>query len=176
MGVDKDLRNRLRDVDVGALRELARQGEHCLHGTVQLALAADQRATTMAGICGAAAVALAAAVAVLFSAERPDAAMIVAFATGGLVLFVASVVCAWASRPIDFHVAGYEPRALSVAASQENWMLIYLIEDLQRRIDANRLAREAETRQYELGLLIAASAIPLAVAAYVVVPYLSRLS
>jgi hypothetical protein len=36
-----------------SVKELHRQAETCLAGTVQLAISADQRATTMAGIFGA---------------------------------------------------------------------------------------------------------------------------
>lgn len=51
------------NVPDSAVKELHRQGELCLLGTMQLALAADQRATTLSGILGAGAVALAAATA-----------------------------------------------------------------------------------------------------------------
>jgi hypothetical protein len=42
------------NVPRGAAKELCRQGELCLQGTVQLAIALDQRATTLTGVVGAA--------------------------------------------------------------------------------------------------------------------------
>lgn len=52
----------------GAIEEILRNGEACLEGTIQLAIAADQRATTMAGIFGAGSVALLAVAATILAA------------------------------------------------------------------------------------------------------------
>ena len=56
------------DIDLETIEEIHRQGETLIQIMVQLALAADQRATTMTGIFGAGAVALLGAAAALIGA------------------------------------------------------------------------------------------------------------
>jgi hypothetical protein len=65
------------EIPDNAVKELHRQGELCLLGTMQLAVAADQRATTLSGILGAGSVALAAAMAGLISGAHPNLVLIV---------------------------------------------------------------------------------------------------
>jgi hypothetical protein len=60
------------NVPAGAIREVHRQGEICLQSIVQLALAADQQATTLTGILGAASVALLVATAAMISNIHPN--------------------------------------------------------------------------------------------------------
>jgi hypothetical protein len=143
-----------------AIRELHRQGELCLLGTVQLALAADQRATTLSGILGAGAVALAAATAGLISGGHPNIVLIAPAATTALFLFVGALLCAWSAQPTEFFIGGYEPRYLAVSCTDEVHPLRYAAEDLQMRIDANRGTLERAAVRQTWGRRVAAAAVP----------------
>jgi len=77
-----------------AIKELHRQGEVCLQGTVQLALAADQKASTLTGILGAGSVALIAATVTMISAARHNYALIGAAVTTSILLLVGAFFCA----------------------------------------------------------------------------------
>jgi hypothetical protein len=156
------------DVPAEGIRELHRQAEVCLGGTIQLALAADQRATTMAGIFGAGAVALLAANATVLAGNNPNVAFIVAASCVAIFLFCAALMCAWAGKPTDFHVGGFEPKLFAQSASDETWMLRYATEDLQMRIDFNRAVLAASARRLVTGALIAIVSVPAGVAAFVI--------
>lgn len=143
-----------------AIGELHRQGEICLQGTVQLATALDQRATTTSGILGAGALALLTAAAAMSGASRPIVPFIIGATTTAVLLFCGALFCAWAARSTDFFVAGYEPRLLVKSASDENWMLRYAVEDIQMRINANRQALEYSSKLFTWGRRIGLIAVP----------------
>lgn len=140
-----------------AIEELHQQAETCLAGTIQLALAADARATTLVGILGGGAVALLAGAASIIASDNYDkfhavlwSALVVAVAW-----FVGTVSCAWSGRPTEFYVGGYEPRLLAQSATDRVWMLRYATEDLQKRIDANRKVLHRNATFLRCGLLSA---------------------
>jgi len=150
-----------------AIGELHRQAEMCLQGTVQLATALDQRATATSGIFGVGALALfTAAAAMSGAAARPIVPFIVGAAVTAVLLFCGALFCAWAARSADFFVAGYEPRFLVKAASDEHWMLRYAVEDIQTRIDANRMAQEYSSRLFTWGMRVGLIAVPCGIAAF----------
>ncbi len=151
-------------VPAAAVDEILRQGEACLAGTVQLALAADQRGGTMTGILGAGAVALLAAAAAI---PNTGNGLTVPFVATAALLFVAALLVAWSARPIDFHVGGYEPRLLCESGTDDPvWLKRFAIADVQMRIDANRQALAAASRWFNAGLCIAGLAPVAGVAAY----------
>lgn len=120
-----------------AVDELHQNAEKCLLGTVQLAIAADQRATTMAGIFGAGSIALLATAATLrASSNEPD--LIWAAIITAIILYIATLFCAWSARPVDIFIGGYEPRLFIDCASDPIWMKKYATTDMQVRIDKNR--------------------------------------
>jgi hypothetical protein len=149
-----------------AIKELHRQSEVCLQGTVQLALAVDQRAITLTGILGAGSVALAAATVTMISSAQPNPALIGAAAVTALLLFLGAMLCAWAARPSSFHVAGYEPKRMAKSALNDTWILRYATEDAQVRIDSNRLSLQRASRTLALGMCIAIAALPLGFSAF----------
>jgi len=151
------------NIPADAIKELHRQGEICLQSTMQLALAADQRATTLTGIMGAGAVALLAATATMISSAHPSAALIGTGAGTATLLFVGALFCAWAAQPLDFFVAGYEPRRMAPAARDETWILRYATEDMQIRIDSNRASLVHASRLLTWGRSIALLAVPLGI-------------
>lgn len=158
-----------QNVNDTAVREIHRQGEEVLKGTVALALAADQRATTLCGIFGGGAVALLAAAATILAGTNPTASLLVAALLSACLLFVASLLCASAARPTDFYVSGYEPRFLITSAADEMWMLRYAVEDVQMRIGANRKALEHAACLALWGMRVAGGAVVVGVAAFLIV-------
>jgi hypothetical protein len=131
-----------------------RRAERCLDGTLKLALAADQRGTTMTGICRAVAAAFVAAAATLQVGGSPHGLIEAAYIVAAFQ-FVAALIFAWSSRPVDFHVPGYEPRHLSQSASDEGWMLVYAATDLQKRIAYNRRKLVVGGLLFNAGMVIA---------------------
>ena len=148
----------LSDVPLDGVQELHRQAETCLLGTIQLGIAADQRATTLTGIFGAGSVALLAAIATIISGAASHKALIGGAATMATLLFIAALTSAEACAPADFHVGGYEPKRLARSAGDLSWMLRYAVEDMQVRIDCNRavLDRSARLVRVSMGLALAA--------------------
>jgi len=73
-------------------------------------------------------------------------------------------------EPIDFFLAGYEPRLLSASAADERWTLIYVVEDLQRRICKNRKDIDASSNGFKLGFGLAFAAVPLGLVAFFMTP------
>ncbi len=139
----------------GTVEELLRQGQECLAGTVQLAIASDQRATALAGIFGAGFVALLATGAAIFTGDHYNASLFFACISTAMALFAASFICAWAARPTDFYLGGYEPRHLSKSSSDLSWMKRYASEDVQQRINANGRRLKSASRCVAIGALLA---------------------
>jgi hypothetical protein len=149
----------LSAVPSDAIKELHRQGEACLQGTVQLAIAADQRATTLAGIFGAGGIALLAAAATVLAGAHPSLSLLGGAAATSVCFLAGAIFCAYAGRPIDFFVPGYEPRLLAPSATaDEAWLLRYATEDIQQRIDANRGVLERSATHLRKAAILALSA------------------
>jgi hypothetical protein len=148
----------LSEVSIDGVQELHRQAETCLLGTIQLGIAADQRATTLTGIFGAGSVAVLAAIATVISGASSHQALIGGAATMATLLFAAAITSAMACAPRDFHVGGYEPKRFARSAGDLPWMLRYAVEDMQVRIDCNRavLERSARLVRASMGFAIAA--------------------
>lgn len=146
--------------------EIYRQGETCLEGVLHLATAADQRATTLTGVFGAASAALMAAGATLLAGSHPSAPLIWGSGVAATFFLAAAICCAWAARPAAFFVGGYEPRLLAPAATDRTWMLRCAAEDLQQRIHANRQVLERSARLTNIGTMAAFFAAPAALSAF----------
>jgi hypothetical protein len=148
-----------------------KQAEECLAGTVLLATAADSRATTLTGIFGGAAVALLAASATVLAAPEHKTyfPLFVAALVAALLLFAAAILCAYACRPIDYFVAGYEPKYLSKSATDLTWMLRYATDDVQVRIDTNREALAAGARKVSWAMRLALISVLASIAAFFIV-------
>lgn len=93
-------------------REMARQGEVRLGALMDLATAADIRATTICGISGAAAIAVGGAVLAGFASETPVTQLLIPGAITAVGLFVAAIIAAFAGAPRDFYIAGGNPDSL----------------------------------------------------------------
>jgi hypothetical protein len=132
-------------VSEAAVYQLLQEAKDHLQGTIELGINADQRSAALCGVFGAGAFALFAVSATVFAGDHRSDILQWAAVIEGFVLLIASLLCAWAAGPGDFYVSGYEPRLLIASAADTLWMQRYIIEDIQRRIEANRaeIIREA---------------------------------
>jgi len=94
------------------LREIVRQGEARLNAALNLATAADLRATTLCGIFGTSAVTLAAAVLAYLASGHTNSGLVLAGAIAGIDCFIAAMLAGVSARPRDFYVAGGLPDEL----------------------------------------------------------------
>lgn len=159
----------LSGIERSELEEIHRQGEACLQGTLQLALAADQRATIMSGIFGAGAVALLGAAAGVLGSATPltnATPLLVALLSAAAIWIVGMVLCALAAQPVKFHVAGYEPKKLAGYAADRTEILRYASEDLQDRINHNRDALDDAGRYFKRGTRVGFAGPVVGVVAY----------
>jgi hypothetical protein len=157
-----------------SLRELLRQGEVYLDGTIQLGIASDQRAGALTTIFGGGATALLAAAAAVFSGSHSSIAFEWAAAVTAAFLFIGSFQAARAAQPVNFHVAGYEPKLLQGSSSDEIWMLRYVVLDIQTRIDLNRAALDRAARLTTWALRLAAFGVLAGLATFGVLTLVAR--
>ncbi|SRR5579871_1042641 len=153
----------LSELPIETVQELHRQAEACLSGTVQLGIAADQRATTLVGVFGAGCVALLAAIATVIAASSPYRPFIGGAGATAAFLFVAALISAMAGAPSDFHVGGYEPKRFVKSAGDLTWMSRYAVEDMQARIDFNRASLERSAHKIHVAMVFAMAAVPLGI-------------
>ena len=97
-------------------REIARQGDARLVALMNLATAADLRATTLFGILGAASVGIGTAVLAAMAAntgsDHPFTRLIWAGIVTALGLFAGAIISAVSGAPRDFYVTGGDPDSL----------------------------------------------------------------
>lgn len=93
-------------------REIARQGEVRLSAIMNLATAADLRATTLCGIFGAGFVGITAAVLAVLASNHPSSALIASGVILSFGLFVAAIFAARAGAPGDLFIGGGNPDSL----------------------------------------------------------------
>jgi hypothetical protein len=154
------------DIPETSVREILRQAETYIDSTLKTAFAADQRATTLMGIYGAVGVALLVSAATLGTRAQPDLALIAAIIATGLCLLIGGVMCGTAGRPIDFYISGYEPEKIVKSSTDELWLLRYICEDLQRRIDLNKKILKKSSLLVLGSFLVALIAVPIGMAAF----------
>ncbi len=157
--MSKALAVNLEDVADDCLRDLYELGETTLEGTVQLAIAADQRAITLTGIFLATAIALVAAASALAQAGQVNLVWIGA----PLIFALAGMLEACAARSANFQLGGYEPKLLAKAATSQTIMIRGAINDIQSRIEQNRKSLESGARFANSGLVVAAIGIVISV-------------
>ena len=152
----------LSNIPDGTIEELHRQAETCLQNSMHLAIAADSRATMLGTIFCGGSVALLAAVATIIaggSAVQLRSA-IAALLVTAISFLIATAFCVVAGRPTEFFISGYEPRDLARSATQDRfWMLRYVTEDIQKRIDANKLRLQRSADLLNSGLIAASVGI-----------------
>lgn len=97
--------------------------------------------------------------ATVFAGAHSSSVLPWAAGIAGLLLLAASLLCAWAAKPSDFYVSGYEPRRLITATSDIIWLERYTIEDIQFRIEANRVEINREAKFLKTDLVLAMAGI-----------------
>ncbi len=95
-------------VSLDTVRQIHSEGQVYLSAQLQAAIAADQRAVTMASVLAATAAALVAAGVAVFQTAQDGRALSACIAAG-LVLLFAAACGAWAARPIAFWFPGNTP-------------------------------------------------------------------
>jgi len=149
------------------VRHLLQEAKENLQGTIELGINADQRSAALCGVFGAGAFALFASSATVFAGEHTSEVLQWATVIAGLVLLIASLLCARAASPGDFYVSGYEPRLLITAASDILWMQRYIIEDIQLRIEANRAEINREASLIKSAIWVAVAGVTIGLAIFV---------
>lgn len=101
-------------------REIHRQGEARLNAITTIATAADLRATALCGVFGAGAVGVGGAL--LAYLPQASSALTAGATTTAVLLFLAAIQAARSGAPVDFYVAGSDPKALrDYAWDGEQW-------------------------------------------------------
>ncbi len=149
-----------------AVNEFYRQAELCLQSTVQIAIAADSRATTLTGTLGTATAALLVVSANIGTKDKIDLPLLIAVLSGAGSLLTAAIFCAASARPIEFNVPGYQPRALYPSASSEKHIKLEAAADIQVRIDKNSKALERAATTLSRGRWIAFLSVPISIISY----------
>jgi hypothetical protein len=138
-----------------AQREFLARGQEMIKETLALAHGADLRGTTMMGIFGAVGVALFAAGATIIEGTHPSWPLSAGAITASIGLFLASATCAFAARPSDFFISGFEPkRLLSSGARYDENRIRVLIAVTQDRIEYNRTSLEQSARLISAAMVI----------------------
>jgi len=169
MSVDADLLNDSAWEKISSEAELdfLKVGDELVRSTLALGHGADLRATTIMGMFGTTGVALLAAVATLFVAERPYWPLIGGGATIALGLFVATGFCAAGAWPRNFFVAGFEPRnLLHSGAIDDRYRVRILVAVTQDRIDHNRRSIDRAAKFLMRGICVAGLSLLLGVASF----------
>jgi len=89
-------------------REIKQQGETFLQAQLQAAIASDQRATTMAGVCVTLATAVVAA-GIAYWDKSSSIPILLGSFPGGLSLLIAAGYAGRSARPVDFYYPGNQP-------------------------------------------------------------------
>lgn len=101
-------------IDITVAENVLRQGEIYLASQLQSALAADQRATTIATLFGGFSAAIA-AVSLGYWDKTNDLPILAAGLVASASMAVGALLCLWAARPVNFFYAGNHP---------ESWMSV----------------------------------------------------
>lgn len=142
-------------------REIARQGEVRLSALMDLATAADLRATTLCGICGAGSVGIMAAVLAVLSSDHQSWPLIAGGVVSSFCLFISAIIAAMSGAPRDFYLGGGNPDTLrnwswtGAGWRNETEMLDATGDRYARSIAANAAILRSNTWRIQASLWIA---------------------
>lgn len=91
-------------------REILRQGEIFLKGTLTVASGIDQRASTLASIFSASATAALAAAAAIHISDQPDQILVLSAVAIAITWFIGAGLCVWVLLPTKYHLPGNHPQ------------------------------------------------------------------
>lgn len=152
------------DVPEEMARQIMTQGETYMQAQLQVALASDQRAITMASIFAAIGTAVIAA-AVGSWESLHSLPLLVSGLLGGAFTLAGTAACLWAARNVSFFFPGNHPEQWYDGRDERlAIMLGGEAENYQHRIDENQARLAANARALETGfrLVLAAPAVALA--------------
>jgi hypothetical protein len=147
------------NVSAQTQREILRQAEMMVNGSVTVALGTDMRAATVMSVFGAGGIALLAAAATLIG-SKSEWLLICAPAVGALGLLIAAVLCARAIAPVRFLLPGVKPKTMffgDVADEKSLWAS--LIHSAQRAIDHKMTMVMRSAEWFELSLWVGGAGI-----------------
>jgi hypothetical protein len=146
---------------------LLQQGETFLQAQLQSAIAADQRAVTMAAFFASVAAAIA-AVAVAYWDKSSDLPMLIAGLIGAGMMAVGACICLWAARPVDFYFPGTHPECwYEVLDKPLEEVLLGEAQNYQDNIDKNEKFLTANGRALKVGAALSAAAPLVGIAVWV---------
>lgn len=154
------------DSNPEVVAHIFRQGEKYLDTQVQMALAADQRAMTVASIYAAIATAVMAG-ALTYWDKTGSVPILAAGLAGGISMLIGAGMCLWAARPINFYYPGNEPANwydYRKATLTQN--LGVESENYQHHIDVNATCLERNANALAWGSRVALAAPILALAVW----------
>lgn len=168
--------NPIATMPIGVAREIARQGEVRLVALMNLATAADLRATTLCGIFGAASIGIGAAILAYLGSDHPEMRLILSGSVAAFSLFIAALVAAVAGAPRDFWIAGGNPDKLrNWSWDNDKWrdeidMLDATGQRQAQLIAANKKILEDGSKRITWSLLFALASPLLGVSIYFLAP------
>ena len=140
--------------DKDLIQEALRQADLRIENQVRLAISADQRAAVLAAIYTAASTVLAAGIITMVA----DGHIIWPIITGGgiaaVLFFIGAASCIYTSRPVNFHVAGNDPKNWYNDINEGKDLKVALGEvaqHLQEGISENRKIIERNAKFYWAG-------------------------
>lgn len=148
--------------------QVLHQGELYLQAQLQLAIAADQRAATMAAFWGAIGTAAAAA-AIAYWDRTSDLGILLAGLTCAVFMVAGAAVCLWAARPVTFCIPGNHPEAWFSLLDRPLFdVMLGEAENYQDHIESNATFLESNRRLIGKGAALAVSAPVVAVLVWLV--------
>lgn len=145
------------------VREIVREAEAFIAAQVQLATAADQRASVMASVFAAAGAALVAGLIALVGAEHADGKVAI-YIGGGLaagLFLVGAALCVSATLPTGFDLPGGEPNNWRRDVESGRPVIESLreqAENYQGKIDDNGGVLRANAKRFKWGALLGLAA------------------
>jgi hypothetical protein len=143
----------------GTATEIVRQAEILLEAQLTLAIAADDRATSLAGTFCVAGTAIVAGLITLVGTHpaMTDALPIIlgGIASSGMFLW-AALVCVRTTLPADFGLVGNEPKNWEEPVTESarlTWMLINQAENYQAHLEANDQTLHRNAKGFRRGAL-----------------------
>ena len=104
---------------------------------VAMALAADQRASSVGAAYGAVSAGLLAAAGTLDAIEHANVPIIAGLVVAAFGFFLGTCSCFWACRPIDFYAVGNNPDSQVPTASDIYWLKRYYCREIDMRLQSN---------------------------------------
>lgn len=149
------------NVDLETVREVAREAEVYLHGQLNLAISADQRAAVLGGIYTAAGTAI---VAGLIAASSLTEQLFWGGFVSAAMFLVGAGLCVFTALPGGFYLPGNQPQSWYADIDDNKPLLEALgetAENSQEEIEHNRAFLQKNAKRFRLGAFLGVTA-PLA--------------